>query len=100
MDGVYNCLVAAKDTTISTSFTITSEYPTANDKININEVTVIGSKGSIQINNIDQGAIKIVDAVGRVVMNKNVTSGNINVNVHSGIYFVVVNNKTYKVIVR
>lgn len=100
MDGVYNCLVTAKDTTISTSFTITSEYPTANDKININEVTVIGSKGFIQINNIDQGAVKIVDAVGRIVMNKNVTSGSINVNVHSGIYFVVVNNKTYKVIVR
>lgn len=42
--------------------------------------------------------LRVIDTVGRVIYNKVSDSDRVNLNVHSGVYFV--DNKTYKIAVR
>lgn len=98
MDGVYNCLVVA--TTITASFTFKSEFPTSNEELTLQEVIVVSSNGNILVSNVSKKSIRVIDTVGRVIYNKVSDSDRVNLNVHSGVYFVVVDNKTYKIAVR
>lgn len=100
MDGVYNCLVVANDTTITASFTFKSEFPTSNEELTLQEVIVVSSNGNILVSNVSKKSIRVIDTVGRVIYNKVSDSDRVNLNVHSGVYFVVVDNKTYKIAVR
>lgn len=100
MNGVYNCLVTANDTTITASFKIKYESPSANDELTLQEVVVASSNGSILVNNVSEKSVRVVDTIGRIIYNKVSNSDRLNLNVHSGIYFVVVDNKTYKIVVR
>lgn len=100
MDGVYNCLVTANDTTINTSFTITSAFPTANENLSIMDISIINTGDGIMINNVAQKSVRVTTTIGRIIYNKVSTSDNVTINLPAGIYFVTVDNKTYKIAVK
>lgn len=98
MDGTYNCLISAKDTTIVTSFIITSDFATANDNINLSNVVVSAYNGNIVITNAPKGSIYVTNVLGQTVYNGVNTSDILSVPVKQGVYLVTVEGKTYKVI--
>lgn len=98
MDGVYNCLVSAKDTTIVTSFTITSDFATANDNISLSDVVVSAYNGNIVIANAPKCPIYVTNVLGQTIYNGVNTSDILSVPVKQGVYLVTMEGKTYKVI--
>lgn len=100
MDGTYNCIVTSGDNTITVSYKITSQWPTANEDITADAVKVFVKDSNIWVDNVTNKQVRIVNAIGQVVYTKMITSTGMSVNVPSGIYFVVVDDTTYKVIVK
>lgn len=100
MDGVYNCLVTANDTTIVTSFTVTSAFSTANENLSVTDVTIINTGDGIIVNNVSQKSVRVTTTIGKIIYNRVATSDNVTINLPTGIYFVTVDNKTYKIAVK
>ena len=97
MDGTYNCITTANDTTIISSFIFKSEFPASVKSL---EKKIISSyNGNIIINNVQGEKVIVIDSIGRIIYSSIPYSG-ANIKVEPGIYFVIISNKTYKLEVR
>lgn len=98
MDGVYNCLVAANDTIITTSFKIKSDFATSNESLSFSEVVVASNSGNIVLSNVHSKSIRVVNLLGQTIYNDVAKSSTIYIPVRQGVYLVTVEGKTYKIV--
>lgn len=97
MDGVYNCHITANDVTLITTFNVTSSFPTANESISNNEFSIVTDKNLLTITSKDK-SIKVINSTGNVLFNK--VSSYVNLNLPTGVYIVIVDGKSHKILVK
>lgn len=99
MDGKYNCIVTNSKTTFTVMFDITSNYPTSNETIGVDDFKVLCQDGHMLISNAVSKHLVVSDASGKVLANKVITSNMEQISVpRNTILFVTVEGKTIKTV--
>jgi hypothetical protein len=80
--------------------TNSGEFPNSNESIASSGTNVYGTSGAIVVSTENNAQASIYSTTGQVVKKQAVNAGTTQITVRSGFYFVTVDNKTYKVIVR
>ena len=74
--------------------------PTKNEEIQSSLSEVYGISGAIIVNTDNNAEVSIYNTTGTVLKKQSIITGTTQIAVPGGLYFVVVNNNSYKVIVR